>query len=99
MCAALGQRSKGVKIKVTRVEDVRSAESNRSEDDVAAEEEEVGDAEGSQQVVEHIVHLPGFQILDVYHRVVKNCVTSYLSDIRYLRVFVFQNKKMRANIL
>ena len=64
-----GQR--GFKIKFTRVEDVRSAESNRSEDDVAAEEEEVGDAEGSQQVVEHIVHLPGFQILDVYHRVVR----------------------------
>ena len=64
MCAAQGQRSKvkGVKIKVTRVEDVRSAESNRSEDDVAAEEEEVGDAESGQQVVEHIVHLPGFQI-------------------------------------
>ena len=62
MCAAQGQRSKGGLIKFTRVEDVRSAESNRSEDDVAAEEEEVGDAEGSQQVVEHVVHLPGFQI-------------------------------------
>ena len=71
MCAAQGQRSKGGLIKFTRVEDVRSAESNRSEDDVAAEEEEVGDAEGGQQVVEHIVHLPGFQILDVYHRVVR----------------------------
>ena len=56
MCATQGQRS--FKIKVTRVEDVRSAESNRSEDDVAAEEEQVGDAEGGQKVVEHVVHLP-----------------------------------------
>ena len=45
-------------VKITRVEDIRPAKSNRSEDDVPAKEEQVGDAEGGQQVVEHVVHLP-----------------------------------------
>ena len=45
-------------VRITRVEDIRPAKSDRGEDDVAPEEEQVGDAEGGQQVVEHVVHLP-----------------------------------------
>ena len=45
-------------VKITRVEDIRPAKSNWSEDNVPTKEEQVGDAEGGQQVVEHVVHLP-----------------------------------------
>ena len=34
--------------RITRVEDIRPAKSDRGEDDVSAEEEQVGDAEGAQ---------------------------------------------------
>ena len=44
-------------VRITRVEDIRPAKSDRGEDDVAAEEEQVGDAESGKQVVEHVVHL------------------------------------------
>ena len=52
----------------TRVEDVRPAKSDRGEDDVAAEEEQVGDAEGGQKVVEHIVHLPVGSKMDLCYK-------------------------------
>ena len=34
--------------RITRVEDIRPAKSDRGEDDVSAEEEQVGDAEGAE---------------------------------------------------
>ena len=43
----------------TRVENFGLAKGDWSEGEVAADEEQVGDAQGSQQVVEHTVHLSG----------------------------------------
>ena len=43
----------------TRVENFRLAKGDWGEGEVAADEEQVGDAQGSQQVVEHTVHLSG----------------------------------------
>ena len=44
---------------LTRVENLRFAKGDWGEGEVAADEEQVGDAQGSQQVVEHTVHLSG----------------------------------------
>ena len=43
----------------TRVEKFGLAKGDGGEGEVAADEEQVGDAQGSQQVVEHTVHLSG----------------------------------------
>ena len=43
----------------TRVENFGLAKGDWGEGEVAADEEQVGDAQGSQQVVEHTVHLSG----------------------------------------
>ena len=43
----------------TRVEKLGLAKGDRGEGEVAADEEQVGDAQGGQQVVEHTVHLSG----------------------------------------
>ena len=44
---------------ITRVEKFGLAKGDWGEGEVAADEEQVGDAQGSQQVVEHTVHLSG----------------------------------------
>ena len=43
----------------TRVEKFGLAKGDGGEGEVAADEEQVGDAQGGQQVVEHAVHLSG----------------------------------------
>ena len=46
----------------TRVENFRLAKGDWGEGEVTADEEQVGNAQGSQQVVENAVHLSGGEI-------------------------------------
>ena len=51
----------------TRVENFGFAKGDWGEGEVAADEEQVGDAQGGQQVVEYVVHFPGIsEIFRIY---------------------------------
>ena len=51
---------------LTWVENLRLAKGDWGEGEVAADEEQVGDAQGGEQVVEHTVHLSGGKLLIIW---------------------------------